>query len=219
MNKKIDFNKYLNRDTSSIPLNLLLLIMNSFVKLFMFKKLKQLYNKMIKGGKGGKNTLTGLKFESRVDINKLFERLKGYVVKDNNVFFEKELVAKIFKKDRFYKEFLEPYEVNFKELLSKKLKPDQVVFVINTTTIYIIEIKFQRVEGSVDEKLQTCDFKKKTYQKLVSKLNMKVEYVYVLNNWFKKEKYRDTLEYVKSVGCHYFFNEIPLSFLGLPVNN
>ena len=30
-------------------------------------------------------------------------------------------------------------------------------------------------------------------------------------------KYKDTLDYIISVGCKYFFNYIPLQELGLPV--
>lgn len=46
-----------------------------------------------------------------------------------------------------------------------------------------------------------------------------VEYVYVLNNWFKKHQYKDTLDYVISVGCQYYFNYLLLQKLGLPVPN
>ncbi len=28
-------------------------------------------------------------------------------------------------------------------------------------------------------------------------------------------KYKDVLEYIKNVGCHYYFDEIPLSCIGL----
>ena len=42
-----------------------------------------------------------------------------------------------------------------------------------------------------------------------------VEYVYILNDWFNDPVYRDVLDYIKSVGCHYFFSELPLEFLGL----
>jgi len=28
--------------------------------------------------------------------------------------------------------------------------------------------------------------------------------------------YKDTLDYIHSVNCHYMFNEIPLKWLGLP---
>ena len=68
----------------------------------------------------------------------------------------------------------------------------------------------------MDEKLQTCDFKKKQYQKLMSFLGIKVEYFYLLNDWFREYKYTDVLNYINSVGYHYFFNFIPLSSLKLP---
>lgn len=184
----------------------------------MFKNLKALLVNMIKGGIGGAKTKTGLKFEKRVNIGILFERLKGYSLKGHQVFFEQELVAELYKKHSFYKKFLQPKGTKPEKLLSKRLLPDQVVFVVNTSTVFVVEIKFQNCEGSVDEKLQTCDFKKKSYEKLVKPLGYNLEYVYVLNDWFRNKKYADTLEYISSVNCHYFFNEIPLDFLGLPVH-
>ena len=87
---------------------------------------------------------------------------------------------------------------------------------IANNTLYILELKFQEVAGSVDEKLQTCDFKNKQYCKLLAPLKIDVKYVYVLNDWFKKNEYKDVLSYVESVGCYYFFNEVPLAFFGLP---
>ena len=82
--------------------------------------------------------------------------------------------------------------------------------------MYIIECKFQRVEGSVDEKLQTCDFKKKQYKKLLAKANIDVEYMYLLSDFFKNKKYKDVLDYIHSVGCYYYFEYIPLYTFGLP---
>ena len=83
--------------------------------------------------------------------------------------------------------------------------------------MFIIEVKTQNVAGSVDEKLQTCDFKKKQYKKLLSQLNMEVEYICILDDWFRKSAYKDVLDYIISVGCQYYFNYIPLHKLGLPV--
>jgi hypothetical protein len=80
-----------------------------------------------------------------------------------------------------------------------------------------VEIKFQSVAGSVDEKLQTCDFKTKQYKKLMSQLNIEVEYIYILNDWFKKPEYKDTLDYIISVNCQYYFQYIPLHKLNLPL--
>jgi hypothetical protein len=81
--------------------------------------------------------------------------------------------------------------------------------------MYIIEKKYQETSGSVDEKLPNCDFKKKEYEKLFNPLDIKVKYIYVFNEWFKQDIYRDVLEYIKFVGCDYYFVEIPLEALGL----
>ena len=89
---------------------------------------------------------------------------------------------------------------------------------IVNNTLFIIEIKFQNVAGSTDEKLQTCDFKIKQYRKLLSQLNVEVQYVYVLNKWFEKPEYKDVLDYIISInGCSYYFEYLPLQKLGLPV--
>lgn len=170
------------------------------------------------GGIGGGNTKTGLIFEGQTDLATFLNKQKNYFVnKENEVFYNNESVGFILKKNSLYK-FLESNNVNYKDYLSKKLLPDDSIFVIIKNTLYIIECKFQKVAGSVDEKLQTCDFKKKQYKKLLSRLNIEVEYMYLLSDWFKKPEYRDVLDYIISVGCSYYFNYIPLQKLGLPVN-
>ena len=102
-------------------------------------------------------------------------------------------------------------------MISKRLLPDDSIFVIIANTLFIIECKFQQVAGSVDEKLQTCDFKRKQYQKLLAPANIEVEYIYLLSDWFRKPEYKDVLNYIHSVHCFYFFEYIPLSKLGLPI--
>ncbi|STQ85239.1 Uncharacterised protein [Helicobacter muridarum] len=59
--------------------------------------------------------------------------------------------------------------------------------------------------------------RKKQYQKFLSSLNMEVEYIYLLSNWFKQPEYRDVLDYIISVNCKYYFEYIPLQILGLPI--
>ena len=176
---------------------------------------------MKEGRLGGANTLTGLHFERKVDFLALIEAVPGYVVKiiagkvGSGIYFQNKLVARCFKKYDFYR-FLSEQQIEWKNLISKKLLPDDALLVIIRETLFIIEVKYQQVSGSVDEKLQTCDFKRKQYQKLVSPLELKVEYVYVLCDWFKKAEYKDVLDYINSVNCHYKFNELPLAWLGLP---
>ena len=174
---------------------------------------------MIKDGICGGNTTTGLVFEVKTDLKTLLNGIKNYRVdKDNNVFYKEKLVGMIFVKNGLYK-FLERNNVNWHNFLSKKLLPDDSIYVILNNTFYVIECKYQQVPGSVDEKLQTCDFKKKQYKRLLAPLNFEVEYIYILNNWFKKPEYRDVLAYIHSVGCDYYFNYIPLQRLGLPIEN
>ena len=129
---------------------------------------------MIFGGKGGGNTKTGLIFEGKTDLSDFLNEQKGYKVENGNVFYEEELVGRIFKKYSFYK-FLEELNIDWKKLISKRLLPDDSIFVIIANTLFIIECKFQQVAGSVDEKLQTCDFKRKQYQKLLAPANIEVE--------------------------------------------
>ena len=66
----------------------------------------------------------------------------------------------------------------------------------------------------VDEKLQTCSFKKTVYEKLINPTGKKTEYYYLLNEWFNQEVYEDVFEYIEKV-CKYFIDFIPLDELGL----
>jgi hypothetical protein len=173
---------------------------------------------MKKSGKGGANTKTGLVFEGKTDLSTFLAAQKGYKIEGEKVFFQNELVARIFKKHSFYNVFLKELGIDWQKIISRKILPDDSIFVIVKNTLYIIECKFQQVEGSVDEKLQTCDFKKKQYQKLLSRANIEVGYLYIFNDWFKKEKYKDVLNYIHSVGCEYYFEYLPLAKLGLEVD-
>lgn len=173
---------------------------------------------MIKGGTGGSNTLTGLRYEAKVDLKDFLNAQTGYSVVNTKVYFKGELVARLFKKHELYK-FLRDNNIDWTKHISKKLLPDNCIYVVINNTAFILEVKHQEVAGSVDEKLQTCDFKKKQYVKLFSELNYRVEYCYILDSWFKKNCYKDTLDYIISVGCRYYFDYIPLQELGLPVPN
>jgi hypothetical protein len=171
---------------------------------------------MIKDGFGGKQTRVGLDFENRVNLLAVFATTPGYSVKDASVLYEEEEVAVSISKHRLYP-FLEKRGVDYATIISKKLLPDEALYIESQKKVFIIEIKFQEVGGSVDEKLQTCDFKKKQYQKLFKQLEIEVEYIYILSDWFKKPEYKDVLAYISDVGCHYYFQTLPLDFLGLPL--
>ena len=183
---------------------------------------------MIKNGIGGANTQTGILFEKKVDLVKyLNSNVKGYKCilrryenlksKSYEIYYKNTLVAQTFQKHALYA-FLEERKIDWKKIISKKLLPDDCIYIIKNNTVFIIEIKFQEVDGSVDEKLQTCDFKLKQYKKLFAHLNYdKIEYIYILADFYKDAKYKDVLDYIHSMGCDYYFQYLPLKRLSLPV--
>ncbi|RRD31851.1 hypothetical protein EII38_03625 [Streptococcus minor] len=195
---------------------------------------------MKKGGVGGANTKTGLTFELQTDLPTFIANQKDYNVIENDfdfviskktgkllkykrkkvarwlVEFKGKRVAEIFQQHGLYRYFDE-VKLDYKKVISRKLLPDDSIFVIDNNTVFIIEKKTQNGSGSVDEKLQTCDFKLKQYKKLFSPLNKEVKYYYLLDDWFLQPSYKDVLDYIISVGCEYRFKYLPLKEFGLPV--
>jgi len=60
---------------------------------------------------------------------------------------------------------------------------------LRSTRLHIIEKKWQEVSGSVDEKLQTCGFKIRQYNRLVEGTGLEVKFTYLLNDWFTHPGY------------------------------
>jgi hypothetical protein len=164
-------------------------------------------------GGGAKTNHNGLAFEGRTDLLEALNQHPDFTVIGNQVFRDGIIVAHYYEKHNLYSGFLSPNGVDYTKILSKKLLPDGALLV--GKTIYIIEKKYQAGSGSVDEKLQTCDFKRKQYIKLFAPLGIKVEYYYVLNDWFDKPEYNDVFQYIESVGCKYFIEELPFNEIGL----
>lgn len=82
---------------------------------------------MIKNGKGGGNTKTGLVFEGKVDLSTFLASQPHYFVDNDKVFYDDELVARVFKKHSFYNIFLKELNIDWKLYLSKKYYP-MIVF-------------------------------------------------------------------------------------------
>lgn len=175
---------------------------------------------MKEGGIGGANTLTGMKFEKDTDLREALLSRSDITVRGIQVYHNEMHVGLLLRKNDLYREFFGKRGVNWKTVVAKRLYPDEGYFSLVTNTLTVLEKKYQQVDGSVDEKLQTCGFKKKQYQKLCALLpNVTVEYVYVLNDWFKSPQYRDVLAYIEEVGCRYYFNELPYELFGFTTPN
>jgi len=156
-------------------------------------------------GAGGANTnKNGLSYEEYTDLKCKYKS------------------CNFIKKDSIYEVVFEGYERRFikanKSTLHKYMKkmgeinqdltpaagckePDEAYIDNEKKSVFIIEKKFQQTSGSVDEKIQTGHFKKIHYEELFP--NFKIYYIYCLSDWFKKEEYKSTINYLK-------INSIPI---------
>lgn len=172
------------------------------------------------GGVGGAKTTTGRDFENRRDFIALLEQVDGYrivpgKVSRADIYFSNRLVAHSLRHYSLYR-YLMTRSVDWRDALSKRLLPDEAIYVPDERLVSVIEMKYQQTAGSVDEKLQTCHFKLRQYRKLFAPLEYKVNYIYLLGDWFKKPEYSDVLDYIRDVDCHYYFDRFPLADIGLP---
>ena len=165
-------------------------------------------------GGGARTNANGLRFEQTSDLDTALIEA-GYTISGHKVYDGSTQIGLSVQKHDFYKYFLEPNGIDYTMYNSKKWLPDDCFVNLYSNTVFVIEKKFQNTSGSVDEKLTNWDFKKKEYVKLCAPLGFEVKYVYVFNDWFSQPVYADTLNYIRSVGCHYFYYEIPLDFLGV----
>lgn len=166
---------------------------------------------------GGANTnKNGLHFEQMTSLNTALTEA-GYYIIDYKIYTEPLTlpIGMSVPQKKLYSKFLVPNGIDYRKYNSKEWHPDEAFINYENKTAYIIEKKFQNCSGSVDEKLPNCHFKKLEYEKLFSPLHYNVEFIYIFNDWFLKDVYRDTLQYIKYVGCHYFYNNLPLEFIGL----
>jgi uncharacterized Fe-S center protein len=99
-----------------------------------------------------------------------------------------------------------------KEFLQKNMipapgckKPDEAFLNVETKRIFIIEKKMQTGGGSVEEKIQTGAFKQHHYSTLYP--GYRVQYMYCLANWFKKEEHKSAIEYLKQNNVPVFWGE------------
>ena len=165
-------------------------------------------------GGGARTNENGLGFEGRVSLVDAINRHDSMFVRDGNIFLRGEQVGRYREKHSFYKEFLEDLNVDWRRRISKKYLPDAVIINDSEKVVFVVEKKYQSGSGSVDEKLQTCDFKRKIYQQLLEETEYDVEYYYLLNSWYERPEYDDVKKYIKSVGCDYFIDSIELKSFG-----
>lgn len=77
---------------------------------------------MIKGGKGGGNTQTGLIFEGKTDLSTFLGKQVGYSVIEGKVYYKDTQVGRIFKKHAFYS-FLKEIGIEWEKLFLNDYSP------------------------------------------------------------------------------------------------
>ena len=165
---------------------------------------------------GGSNTnVNGLTFEAQNDLKTILKN-HGYTVDGSSfeVNCDGKLVGYCLNKHEL-DIFLSDRGVHQLVINSKRWKPDDLFINEREHVAYIIEKKFQSGSGSVDEKLSTFQFKIYEYNKLFNPLSYGVKYIYLLSEYFHKDKYRDYFDYMLLNGCAYYFNDLPLEAIGL----
>ena len=167
---------------------------------------------------GGSNTnKNGLSFEEKTNLLDALKDEKNIEIKNKNeIYVDNELFGFYYEKYKFYKDFLEKkLNINWKERVGRQMLPDAVFVNIKTKTVYIFEKKYQERSGSVDQKIETCGFKKNQYNKLLKNTDYLVQYGYLLNDWYCNKIYVDVKEHIIEEGCFFYINEIPKKEIGL----
>lgn len=132
---------------------------------------------------GSSNTnANGLSYEKLTDLSTHFTIIKNFKF------------SKIIIFDDYDTMFIRTTHSNFFKCMNKYIdktidkghgckNPDECYIDLNKKNIFIIEKKFQEVNGSVCEKIQSPDFKIWQYKRTFPNFN--IIYIYCLSYWFK----------------------------------
>ena len=153
-------------------------------------------------GAGGSNTnKNGLSYEKLTNLN------TEYIILNKNKY------SKRIKFTNSDKKFILSCKSNFFKYMEKNIdktipkahgckQPDECYIDEENKIIFILEMKFQQVGGSVCEKIQTPDFKKWQYNRTF--LEYEIVYIYCLSDWFKLNCQAE-IEYLKYKNIPYFW--------------
>jgi len=87
----------------------------------------------------------------------------------------------------------------------KSLQPDECYLDEENRIINVIEKKFQQGPGSCDEKIQTGPFKRWFYKEQYP--DYEIRYCYCLSDWFKSDKYKPEMRYLKDYNIKVFWGK------------
>jgi len=155
---------------------------------------------------GGKNTnLHGLSYELLTNLETEYTILKKYkhysMIKFNNIKKVNQFI--VTNKSNLFKYMRNKMNTTVPKAHGCK-SPDECFINLDNKTMFIIEKKFQKVGGSVCEKVQTTDFKLWQYGRTFPEY--KIVYIYCLSDWFKKNCPAE-LEYLDYKKYPYFWGD------------
>lgn len=170
-------------------------------------------------GGGADTTRNGNMFENEASVEKMLIA-NGYTVFSGVVTKNGEHIGLISSKSAFYTDILHVGENDVRKKYGKTLEPDAVFLNKLNHTLYILEMKSQKTPGSVDEKIQTCEYKLRFYNSLRWDYGLEetinhIRFYYILSDYFHSPAYREALRFIQDKGCDYYFNTVEPQDLGL----
>lgn len=143
---------------------------------------------------GGANTnKNGLSYETLTDLSSEFTIIEKSKYSKTIKFGESDKVFAFSKQSHFFKYMDKHVDKNIRKAHGCK-NPDECYIDDANKIIFILEKKFQKVSGSVCEKIQTADFKQWQYERTFP--SYKIVYMYCLSDWFSANCIAE-LEYLK----------------------
>lgn len=153
-----------------------------------------------------KSTKHGITYEDLTDLSKKYN-IKSIHDTYSLIKFSNYESSYIFTKQANFIKYMKSineYNIHITPAHGCK-NPDECYIDIVNKFVFIIEKKFQKVSGSVCEKIQTPDFKTWQYSRLIP--NYKIIYIYSLSDWFKTNC-KSEIEYLDYKNIKYFWASV-----------
>lgn len=159
-------------------------------------------------GAGGANTnKNGLSFEERTDLKQHYKIIETHENHETIKFPGCDTEYSHTTKTSFLKYMKPKTTVDLSKDVSKAhgcKQPDECFIDEKEKIIFIIEKKFQQVNGSVCEKIQTSGFKRWHFKKIFP--GYTIIYSYCLSDWFK-DNCKSEIEYLNLIKTPVFWGD------------
>ena len=135
------------------------------------------------GAGGAKTNENGLSYEEKTDLKDRYNVVKPINKNINIVKFPESSKEYIVTKQNGFNKYLSTkIRSDIKPVHGAK-RPDEVFIDEDNKVLFILEKKFQQVNGSKCECIQTYLLKIRNYKRRIP--NYKIVYIYCLSEWFK----------------------------------